>query len=1228
MPPGCPGSRQPFSLVLRGRRGLCPRVVCRSAFICLVLGLVSAGVEAQLINTVDYSDTFTVAEQGGVPERADGSFNQGPPAYDVEDSHGNPTSTWTPYNHFSFNTGLGSTCCGYPTNDGNAGASSGVAQSGGEDFSFSYGLRTNYTVQLDGILPPDRLDIISVPAAGDSIFTANSLSVFLRKSPGNIGLFNGVAESPILVDGSPLQTGITDSNWHNYAVNFNQDAGTIAIFVDGARLAEVDLATFQGGAYLNYSNGAVGAGGTFVLWADNFQVGEPGTPPTAACFSADVSQGLAPLAVNFDASCSFLAAAAQSYSWTFGDGGSAAGSQVSHTYTVGGSYEVTLTVKDVNGGQDSTSRTFLVFESATSFSDDFQRADGPIDGWTVFSIPDSWNILSGQLATGPTNEERWIWAGDPPLVFPNKIVLEFDMSFLGAGTNPDVGRHAGAVFCGNKPTHRYDPTFTGYFVDWIDRAADHGLRFTRVDNGGLVEIVRGAAGSPVDPPLTWRVELTNTRIRVFGDDVLYIDENDSTYRGGFAGLWTWAGGQEVAFDNVALAQSTEPVTACFEVLGPSQPTAGLPISFSGACTENSTPGATTYSWSWGDGSPDGSGETPTHSYAAAGFYLVELTARDSIGNESKVSKTIGVFKRSTNFTDTFERPDGEVTGWTIYSPPENGWTNLNGTLVTGPTTRENWIWAGSPPCLFPSNATYTWDQSFLGTGTNPVVGRHAGFAFCASKPTYRYDPGFTGYFVDWIDRVDDRGLRFTRVDGGGLVEIVRGQATIPVPDEPPLIWRVEVEDDIIRLFGDDTMYFEVSDGTYRGGFAGFWTWEGGQEVAYDNFFVEGQPVSACFTSTPGLPSAGLPIAFDGLCSSSFDGAITAYAWDFGDGATSTNASPGHTFAAAGNFDVKLEVTDSTGKKDSLTRTIKVFEPLLPFADCFDRPAGPVDGWTIASGDWAITPEGSLEAATGGEAFIYAGDSILSSDFVSEVDWELLEGRIAGVGRHAAVHFYWNVPTTNRFAADSRGYAVFYIDRAGDRGLSLGRFDLGGGFVVLNPPGGTPSVPEPPATLGIRVAGSQITVLADGVEVIQVDDATYRDGYFGLWAYNENTVRFDNVRIGLTTLPECGGGPGAPRFVRGDTDADGKINLTDAVSVLNYLFVGGREPSCFDAADSDDNGQLQLTDAVRLLGWLFLGNAAPPAPSPSSGTYPQTDCGTDPETEPADPLGCAQFGPCQ
>jgi PKD repeat protein len=47
-----------------------------------------------------------------------------------------------------------------------------------------------------------------------------------------------------------------------------------------------------------------------------------------------------------------------------------------------------------------------------------------------------------------------------------------------------------------------------------------------------------------------------------------------------------------------------------------------------------------YDWSWGDGSPDGSGVTATHHYAAVGSYPVTLTVTDSLGGVTTVSHTV------------------------------------------------------------------------------------------------------------------------------------------------------------------------------------------------------------------------------------------------------------------------------------------------------------------------------------------------------------------------------------------------------------------------------------------------------------------------------------------------------------------------------------------------------------------------------------------------------------
>lgn len=54
-----------------------------------------------------------------------------------------------------------------------------------------------------------------------------------------------------------------------------------------------------------------------------------------------------------------------------------------------------------------------------------------------------------------------------------------------------------------------------------------------------------------------------------------------------------------------------------------------------------------------------------------------------------------------------------------------------------------------------------------------------------------------------------------------------------------------------------------------------------------------------------------------------NGSIASWLWTFGDGQTSTTQNPQHNYAAAGNYTVKLKVTDSDGLSDSLTKVIVV-----------------------------------------------------------------------------------------------------------------------------------------------------------------------------------------------------------------------------------------------------------------------------------------------------------------
>jgi len=54
-----------------------------------------------------------------------------------------------------------------------------------------------------------------------------------------------------------------------------------------------------------------------------------------------------------------------------------------------------------------------------------------------------------------------------------------------------------------------------------------------------------------------------------------------------------------------------------------------------------------------------------------------------------------------------------------------------------------------------------------------------------------------------------------------------------------------------------------------------------------------------------------------------DGEIVAWRWDFGDGATSTEVDPSHTYAAAGTYNVRLTVTDDSGLTGTTTQQVTV-----------------------------------------------------------------------------------------------------------------------------------------------------------------------------------------------------------------------------------------------------------------------------------------------------------------
>ena len=86
------------------------------------------------------------------------------------------------------------------------------------------------------------------------------------------------------------------------------------------------------------------------------------------------------------------------------------------------------------------------------------------------------------------------------------------------------------------------------------------------------------------------------------------------------------------------------------------------------------------------------------------------------------------------------------------------------------------------------------------------------------------------------------------------------------------------------------------------------------------------PPTAVIGASPTSGAAALTVAFTGTGSSDPDGTISSYAWDFGDGQTSTLGSPSHTYTVAGTYAVVLTVTDNAGKTGTATTTINLNAP--------------------------------------------------------------------------------------------------------------------------------------------------------------------------------------------------------------------------------------------------------------------------------------------------------------
>ncbi|HEQ98012.1 MAG TPA: hypothetical protein ENO22_01580 [candidate division Zixibacteria bacterium] len=77
---------------------------------------------------------------------------------------------------------------------------------------------------------------------------------------------------------------------------------------------------------------------------------------------------------------------------------------------------------------------------------------------------------------------------------------------------------------------------------------------------------------------------------------------------------------------------------------------------------------------------------------------------------------------------------------------------------------------------------------------------------------------------------------------------------------------------------------------------------------------------------------------------------------------------------------------------------------------------------------------------------------------------------------------------------------------------------------------------------------------------------------------------------------------------GDTNADGSVNLSDAIWLINYIFVGGPPPQpVLACGDANTDGVAAMQDVVWIINFVFVSGAQPGDCSPGNWESVGGDC---------------------
>lgn len=393
------------------------------------------------------------------------------------------------------------------------------------------------------------------------------------------------------------------------------------------------------------------------------------------------------------------------------------------------------------------------------------------------------------------------------------------------------------------------------------------------------------------------------------------------------------------------AATNQPPVA--DIGGPYSGTQNVAVEFDASNSSDADGSIASYGWDFGDGSSD-SGAKVSHAYAETGTYEVTLIVTDDAGDSVTATTEVTIGTGNQPPTADAKGPYSGIAGEAIEFDGSAS-SDADGSIVS-----------------------YDWNfgDGEVGTGEKPTH-------IYAEKGTYNVtltvtddgdamDSAVTSVSVDAANQPPDSGNQPPVANPAGPYVAGEGEELVfdgtgssdPDGDIASYAWD----------FGDSTTGSGANP-THTYATAG--TYNVSLTVTDDG----GLTASAMTTATIGALNNQAPVAvangpyagsvnmalnFSSEGSEDPDGSIVAYAWDFGDGGTSTEANPSYTYSNEGTYNVTLTVTDNDGIMGTAATTAVIgVGNLPPTADAKGPYSAKVNEMVQFDGGNSKDPDGSI-----------------------------------------------------------------------------------------------------------------------------------------------------------------------------------------------------------------------------------------------------------------------------